>query len=337
MELRGNSTKALLLAGANTLVRGWLYHKTADAGWKQVYCVPESVLGAEQVGAAPQLSVYRDAQCTQKAGVIAVEGSTVYLCSSLVPFDTQAPTPHGFAIVRNDFDAIFFFTTATAADRDLWVATLSRHLYPAERVAGVKAKWAKSAATVRSSIAAPGQAAARRNPFGATASPPLRGAGVRGGAGAAAEVGGANHVPAAKQSAGTSPSPLTSSLKKKAPVPPPRSPKLARGSPKAPPRKHRPPPRPPQSPLVEGVAITSTSAANAAAFARQTQSPAPVLLPSNLAIKKKKAVALPLPSNPFAATATATATAMTNPFATLPPVAPRRNKRSKDTNTNPFA
>ena len=57
MELRGNSTKALLLAGANTLVRGWLYHKTADAGWKQVYCVPESVQGAEQVGAAPQLSL----------------------------------------------------------------------------------------------------------------------------------------------------------------------------------------------------------------------------------------------------------------------------------------
>ena len=296
MELRDNKTKSLLLSGASTLVRGWLYHKTADAGWKRVYCVPEPPPTSHQrPGGAPHLAVYRDAQCTRKAGEIVVEGATVYLCSSLVPFDARAPTPYGFAVVRNDFDAIYFFTTASAADRDLWVASLSRHLYPAEWVEGAKlahAAAASVAATVAVAVAVAGSgsdravgssgggggaAVARPNPFGVATSAPPHGAR------------------------------LPTLPPKKAPVPPPRSPQLPRGSPKAPPRRHRPPPPPAvgKKPLV---AATNP-------FAATGDAPNPFAVPVAHAALSQAAAAAPASAPPPVAPRRAKASKATNPFA----------------------
>jgi hypothetical protein len=39
--------------------------------------------------------------------------------SSVTPRCRHAPTAHGFAVVRDDFDAVFFFTTTTSHERDM--------------------------------------------------------------------------------------------------------------------------------------------------------------------------------------------------------------------------
>eukprot|EP00039_Didymoeca_costata_P009167 m.121248 g.121248 ORF g.121248 m.121248 type:complete len:166 (-) comp14385_c0_seq4:21-518(-) len=58
-----------------------------------------------------------------------LHGALVYSCSSIVPVDPNSPTPFGFAIVRDNFNSVFFFSAPSAQERDLWIMSLTAHTY----------------------------------------------------------------------------------------------------------------------------------------------------------------------------------------------------------------